>query len=536
MRRALALALLAGLAVPGCRREVAGPPPARWLPADGSAGVVVPGLGQAARQLGAVYRTVVTVPAAAALAEAYASVKAQLGFDPFEPRGLEEAGLDPAGGAALSFARGRPPVAVLPVVDLGRFDGTARRLARDRMGAGQRVATLGGGHQVVVFRREASAPAALAYALIGRYALVATGPDAPSAVAAAASIDEARSLWRSAAFAEALSALGPDHAAVAFSPARSPTLAQVPAARDGAAIGVRASSGSLSVRLWLPLAPDRAPGWAALAGAGAEAARAAGLEELRLVSPDAALAVRWGGDLAALWHRTHAFLPSRLTGALASARLDLEGGLLSALAPGAALSLSLAPTFTLAEFSSPSPDLRRADPFRLLKLEIAARLRDPARVKAFSARVAQAAPRFGARVAARGAGWTLSYGKGQLGWSIQGERLLVAGGPGRLEELERRVARGSGGYEAPSPDARAALEGGVGGAVLDAQHLVTSVEALPDEAYGTGPNAFVMRSLADRLLEPASRVLAATLRFDLLPAGAVFDLEIEGRQPPKPPP
>src|SRR5512143_1270188 len=113
MRRALALALLAGLAIPACRREAAGPPPERWLPAEGSAAVVAPALGQAARQLGAVQRTLATVPAAAAVADA--AVKGQLGFDPLDARGLEEAGLDPAGGAALSVFRGRPPVAVLPV-------------------------------------------------------------------------------------------------------------------------------------------------------------------------------------------------------------------------------------------------------------------------------------------------------------------------------------------------------------------------------------------------------------------------------------
>jgi hypothetical protein len=533
MRRALAFALLAGLAVPACRREAAGPPPERWLPAQGSAAVVIPGLGEAARQLGAVYRTVAMVPAAAALADVHSGLKGQLGFDPLEPRGLEEAGLDPAGGAALSFSRGRPAVAVLPVADLGRFDATARRLARDRMGAGQRVATMGGGHQVVTFRREAAAPAALAYALAGRYALVATGAGAPAAVTAAASLEEPRSLWRSAAYAEALAALGPGYPALAFAPAGSPALADLPAARDGAALGVRASSASLAVRLALRLAPDRAPGWAALAGPGPEAARAAGLEEARLLAPDAALAVRWGGDLAALWRRAHPWLPARLTGALASVRADLDGELLSGLAPGAALSLSIAPTFTLTEFSSPSPDLRRADPFRLLRLEIAARVRDPARVRAFSARVAQAAPRFGARLTARGASWTLAYGKGQLGWSLRGERLLVAGGPGRLEALERRM--GSGGHEAPGTAARAGLEGGVGGAVLDVERLVASVQALPDEAYGTGPNAFVMRSLADRFLEPASRVQAVALRFDLLPAAALFDLEIEGRQAPRRP-
>ncbi len=529
MRRA-SLALAAFLTISGCRREAGGPPPERWLPADGSAAVVIPELGQAARQLGAVYRTAATVPAAAALVDAYAAVKGQLGFDPLDPKGLREAGLDPAGGAALSYARGRQAVAVLPVADLDRFDATARRLARDRMGAGQRVVAQGGGRQVVTFRPRASAPAALAYAMAGRFALVATGAGSPAAVAAVAGLGEAGSLWKSTAWTEALAALGPGQTAVGFAPAHSPALADFPAACDGAALAVRGSMSGLGVRLVLPLAPDRVPGWAALAGPGSDPARAAGLEEAQLVAPDAALAIRWGGDLAALWHRAHHRLPARLAGALASARLDLERELLSGLAPGAALSLSIAPTFTLAEFASPSVDLRRADPFHLVRLEIAARVRDPQRVRAFSARVARAAPRWGARVVSRGATWTLAYGKGQLGWSLQGERLLVAGGPGRLEALQRRAAQGPGRLQAGGSSTMAGLAGGVGAAVLDVEELVRSVRALPDEAYGTGPNAFVMRSLADRFLEPASRLRVATLHFDLLPTAALLDLEVEGRE------
>ena len=542
MRRAPALVAVLAMAA-GCSRcgRKEGPPPERHLPADAAVTVVIPSLGPAARQVGALQRTVASVPAASQLAEAWAAVRSQLGFDPLDPKGLEDAGLDASGGAAASFAPGRPPLLVLPVADLGRFDAMALRLARDRMGAAQRVSSMGRGHPVVSYRKDAAAPAALAYAVVGRFALVATGPRGPEVLSAAADLPEERSLQASAEWASARAALGPGFALVAFAPPRSSATSAIPAATDGAALALRAGPASLSLRLALLLGAGRAPGWSALAGEGPEAARQAGQGEARLLAPDAALAVRWGGDLAALGRKAIPFLPSHIQASLQAAHIDLAGELLEALRPGAALSLSLAPSFTLAEFSSPSLDLRRADPFRLVKLEALLRVRDAARARAFFARVGQSAPRWNARLASRAVPggatiWTLSYGRGQLAWSLAGDRLVVAGGAGRLEALEKRLAAAAGGYEPPGPAAKAALEGGVGGAVLDVENLLESIQALPEEAYGTGPNAFVMRSLADRFLEPASRLRAASLRLDLLPGAALLDLEIEGRGPEVPKP
>jgi len=542
MRRAPALVAVLAMAA-GCSRcgRKEGPPPQRHLPADAAVTVVVPSLGPAARQLGALQRTVASVPAASQIAEAWGAVRSQLGFDPLDPKGLEEAGLDASGAAGASFARGRPPLLVLPVLDLGRFDAMALRLARDRMGAAQRVSSMGRGHAVVSYRKDAAAPSALAYVVVGRYALVATGPDGPEVLSAAADLPEERSLEKSPAWASARAAIGPGFALLAFAPPRSSAVAEVPAAKDGAALALRAGPATLSLRLALLLGAERAPGWSALAGAGPDAARQAGQGEARLLAPDAALAVRWGGDLAALGRKAIPFLPARIEAGLRAARIDLAGELLEALQPGAALSVSLAPSFTLAEFSSPSLDLGRSDPFRLVELEALFRVRDAERARAFFARVGQAAPRWNARLASRpepggATAWTLSYGRGELAWSLAGDRLAVAGGAGRLEGLEKRLAAASGGYEPPTSAAKGALEGGVGGAVLDVENLLESIQALPQEAYGTGPNAFVMRSLADRFLEPASRLRAASLRLDLLPGAALVDLEIDGRGPEVPKP
>src|SRR5512136_2433044 len=139
MRRALAVALCSSLLLAGCGRKREYPPPDRYVPADAPLAIVVPALGTAARQAGALYRTIAQAPQAVALSDAHAAVKAQLGFDPLDPRGMEQAGVDPAGAAAASFGGAAPPVVVLPVQDLAKLDATVARLARDRMGATQRV-------------------------------------------------------------------------------------------------------------------------------------------------------------------------------------------------------------------------------------------------------------------------------------------------------------------------------------------------------------------------------------------------------------
>jgi len=101
----------------------------------------------------------------------------------------------------------------------------------------------------------------------------------------------------------------------------------------------------------------------------------------------------------------------------------------------------------------------------------------------------------------------------------------------------RAEAREAGaGYTTESPSARTALSSGLGGAVLDVDHLARSVEALPEEAYGTGPNAVVMRSLVNRYLEPANALATVALRLDVVPGAVLVDLDVAGRGEPRPRP
>ncbi len=60
--------------------------------------------------------------------------------------------------------------------------------------------------------------------------------------------------------------------------------------------------------------------------------------------------------------------------------------------------------------------------------------------------------------------------------------------------------------------------------------VVAAVRDKPEEAFGSGPSGFVMRSLVDRFLEPASRVPAVSLRADLAPGALVLAVEVEAAE------
>jgi len=116
---------------------------------------------------------------------------------------------------------------------------------------------------------------------------------------------------------------------------------------------------------------------------------------------------------------------------------------------------------------------------------------------------------------------------GEIAWRLDGKRLLLAGGPpGALEALRARQG-GSSGYAAPTKTAAAALQGGLGGALLSPRSLVASVRALPEDSFGTGPTGFVIHSVIERFLEPAEKVRAVWMRAELTDAALVVEAEVE---------
>jgi hypothetical protein len=263
--------------------------------------------------------------------------------------------------------------------------------------------------------------------------------------------------------------------------------------------------------------------------------------------------MRFGGDPSALG-RLLAGLPGAPASALARARLDLHRGVLALLAPGISVSLSLAPTFDVARFSR----ARTGNPFDLVHLTAAAEVKDPVVFARAHDRLAGSAPGLGVRPCkVRGLpGWRIAVGDGEVVLALQGKRLLVASGPGRLESLlfpadrgtspraTDRAQRGTsprageasaGGarYAGPGGTAPTVLRGGGMGGVIDFRQLVGSFRALPPSAYGSGPDAFVMRSLAERVVEPASRLEAASLRLDVVEAAVRIEAVVEAREAPQ---
>jgi hypothetical protein len=534
LRRPHRLALAAAaVAVLACRGRRA-PPPERFVPADAATAIVVPDTGRAARDLAALHATLAGFPGAAELAGLRGNLAAQLGFDPLDPDALEDAGFDPRRGAALASIdrvapqgkeRVRRAVLVLPLRDPPKVETLLQRLARDRMGATERASEPHGAFSVVVLRAPGAPAASLSYVVTERTALVATGGAGPAAVAEAAALQPGASLSAAPAWTAARGALGGDLSVVWWLPSGSPFLAGMWAAKDGLAAGIAAAPGRLVARAALLLG-DREPSFRALAADGKAAAAAARLD------PGAQLAARWDGDFAALGKKLVPMVPAPDRARLAARGVDLERDVFGVLAPGGAAAASLAPGLDLAGLTR---DAARADPLRAIRFEAVLPVKDPAAAEAVSARVSAAAAgsrgRRGGAPAADGV-HRVRTPSGEIAWRVDaaGRRIVAAGGaPGALDALEARLAGGEG-FRAPTKVSDGALAGGLGGAVLVPPRVVAAVREMPEEAFGTGPSGFVMRSLVDRFLEPASRISALSLRADLAPGALVLALEVEAAE------
>ncbi len=504
----LALVLLAAAGCGRCGAPPAGPPPER-LVASGVAGVVlVPRIAEAARQAAALHATVAALPGQEELGQLRTVLGAQLSFDPLDPASMVGAGVDVERGLAVAELAPRPGEAdgavllVIPVGDAGKFEALVTRLARERLGATEKGLENANGKPIEVWRRAAGEPALLAVATVERTALVSAGPGGPDALRAALALDPALSLEKSPAWQRARAALGDGSSVLYFVPPAAGRLL-VALSNDGAVAGLSASARSARLVAVALLGPQESR-LRPLAGPGPGRAGQAPLD------PATVAVLRMSASPAAL---------------LALAGQGMDGGrpaellrqVVAALEPPLDLGLGLSPR---AELAAALASRGQLDPLRVVRAEAVATVRAGAAL----------APLFDELAAGAGGGgkdgrWRVPAGQAEVAWTLSGPRLLVAAGPaGGLEDL---LARASGtAWKAPTPAAAEALAGGLGGAVLDGANLVKAVKALPPEAFGAGPDAVVLRSLAEKVTLPGGGG-TVSLRADL-PAGALrLTLDVE---------
>jgi hypothetical protein len=401
------------------------------------------------------------------------------------------------------------------VADRAKVEALLARLAKDRLGAAEKGLENANGIALDVWRLGPGEPALLAATVVEGLALVSAGPGGPEALRTALKLDPALSLAQSSVWQRARAALGEEAALLFWLPPGAPALEGAPAS-DGVIAGLSASAGSAR------LVAAALLGWQEgrlrpLAGTGA------GRTDPSPLDPATVLAARLSASLGA----TLALLGDRTD----DPKLAALRGLAELLEPPLDVGLSLSPR---AELGALLGTRGRLDPLRVVRAELVAHLKAGASPGPALAALAKAAQAEGPGRPGKPGRWRVATGDGsEIAWAVTGQTLHLAAGPsGALEALQ---ARSGAGFQPPGKGGAQALAGGLGGAVLHLDNLMSAVQSLPPEAFGTGPDAFEARAMVARLTAPGGRHAAISLRADL-PAGALrLALEVELGEPPSAP-
>jgi hypothetical protein len=511
MRRLAALLLLALLAsCARCGGARSAGSAAELVPAAPAGAAFTAPLARVAEHLAALQDRAASLPGGEQLGEARKSFAAQLGFDPLARDGLVSAGLDADRGAAVAFFPGRPRsewTMALPVQDQDRFLRTVQRILVERSGF---VAVAGSPSESRLFERAGSR---VGVAVVRGYGMIALAADpAPRLVAPAIE----QSLARAQGPRTARQQLGAQDLVV-WMP-RGSDLAHRFTRGDlpgDAAVSLQGSANGIASRLvaQLPEA-DAARARAILTGGGAAL--------VELLPSDAPLRARLG------------IAPAEL---LASARrqpdlaavLEKLGGadadVAASIAPGVALSIAVEKTAKIAAAMDDGLDFRKRSPFDTLQLVALARVTDLPRLTKALLSVATALPSLGARVQRNGDDFTVTYpgGKGpRFGVrAIDGQPVVyLLGGTVTPVELKRTARPQTGEGAALYADPGATLR-------IDFGRLAATLSALPDSSYGSGPQAYVARSVVSQVIEPLRQL---RLTFDAQTTadhfGSSLDVEI----------
>lgn len=518
------------LAAAGCRcgGGAAGKNAEEFIGPDASFVVSVPNLGALAERSQALLVTARAGAGGSELVALSANLARQLGFDPLTREGQAAAGLDPAASFALGGGgRGRAGgLTALPYADLARLEATVERLAKDRAGAGVKETREQDGVSVTVLTRAPGALPLLAYATRDHYLLLGAGDDALANVAAALKRPPAESVASLPLYASAKQKVGAREAYLYLPKSGSLTFKVVP---DVLVLGVGLTAKELSLRGYLALPEAARAAAAALVGGGDGP-----LGELPKGAP---VYLRGGIDLAAVVREAGKTEQGKdglekLRAAALEVGIDFDQEVVANLEPGFALSLGLAPTVNLSTAFDLDP--RRTNVFQNYSLLAVGRVKDAAKGAATMERLAAVVEKLGNTVASRQVAgakvYTANYRLGEgMSWMLQGNDLVLAGGFGdRLPALVEGLKGRKDGLSPTdfAPRAKEALFGKDGAAVaVDFGKIGEAVGKLPDDAFGTGPGAFMARSAASGVVQQLSR-LRAVAAVAPVDGGLMVDLSV----------
>ena len=506
IRAALLVAL--GLVAASCSRCAGEKSAARaeeLLPAQVAGAVLSAPLVAVAQHFAALVDKAASLPGGEQLGESRKQLAGQLGFDPLTREGQLAAGLDPDRGAAVALTAPPAWMAALPLTKPELFLSTFDRLARERAGYALRTDEARGELRVAVYARDPRARQRLAVAIVRGYGVVARGLDPAADIAAAAARKTPDSLAQDPRLKTARERLGAQDL-IFFAPAGSelprrfvarPLPGDVGLSLSSAADGKQGPA-SVTLRIFAQLpAPQKDQLAAALPGGGAAL--------VELLPEGAPVKVRLGLAPAELLRQLDPiasvhFLRQHLDGA--------DADFVAALQPGAALSLGPAKDINVGAAMDYGLDFSRRSPFDTVQLVALARTSDRPRALKALERLAQKLPALGALVERKGDDFQVTYGPGLRGarFGIRKDGLAYLLGGAGLAPDELRATAKPANASALWTDAGAALE-------LDLGKLAASVQLLPDSAYGSGPQAYVARSLVSQVIEPLRplRVTASAL-------------------------
>ena len=356
--------------------------------------------------------------------------------------------------------------------------------------------------RVAVYSREGE-NVRVAFAVVRGYGVLARGDDPAAAVAAAAERSRGASLAQDGRLTAARQRLGGQDLTI-VAPARSALLQRLSAGAlpSDLDIGVTSTSGGVSSKLFFQAPAEQAQRIrATLPGGGAAL--------VRFLPPDAPIVARLGVKPDDVLREARR-IPEI---ASVSARLGEETSseIAAALLPGAAISIDLAPGANLAAIVDFGlTDWRRRSPFETFQIVALAPVGDRPRLERALDSAARSLGRVGARATRSGSGWQVRYPGGEgprFGVRDLGGKPVayLVGGGIAPEQL------GQGPQRAPivEQDAGASLQ-------VDFGKLAARVASLPESSYGSGPQAYVARSVVAQVLEPLGplRVTVAALPHD----------------------